>query len=388
MEVYILDDLLRRTAVIDDFESCIWTERWREKGDFELLVHSSPAMRNLLRTGRQLVITESDRVMEVDFTEDTHDDEGRKILKVTGPSLEYLLEQRVATEGMVGFGESSDWLITNTPGGVARHIFQKICVEGILSPGDIVPFIQPGTLYPPDSISENETVFTMEIPIDTVYNAVKDLCDQYELGFRLVRNHDNSELYFDIYAGNNRTTQQTSHTPVIFSPELDNMKNTTEVNSIKEYKNVAYVFSKNGSEVVYADNVSAETSGFERRVIFVDANDVEDEAGPALQSILRNKGLDALAANRPLTAFDGEVGQYSEFKYGRDYLLGDLVEMRNSDGATNQMRVTEQIFVSDSEGDRSYPTLSVETYIMPGTWDSWGNDTWDGGGEEFWDEED
>jgi hypothetical protein len=387
MEVYILDDLLRRTAVIDRFNSMIWTERWREKGDFELVVNSTPAMRSLLKTGEQLVITDSDRVMEVEFVEDAHDAEGKKILKVTGPSIERILENRVATDGMAGLGTDSDWTIAGTPGQIARYIFQKICVEGILSPSDIIPFIHSGSLYPPGSIDENTTTFSAAIPISSVYSAIKELCDTYELGFRLVRNFDKSELYFDIYSGDNRTTQQSSIPPVIFSPDLDNVKNTTEVNSIAEYKNVAYVFSKFGSEIVYADNVTAETAGFDRRVLFVDAKDVEDPAGPALTSILRNKGLDALAKARPLTAFDGEIDQHSDYKYGRDYRLGDLVEMRNTDGATNQMRVTEQIFVCDGEGERSYPTLAVESYILPGTWSSWGNDTWAGGGEETWAED-
>jgi hypothetical protein len=387
MEVYILDDLLRRTAVIDRFNSMIWTERWREKGDFELVVNSTPAMRGLLKTGTQLVITESDRVMEVEYLEDAHDAEGRKLLKVTGPSLESMLENRVATDGMAGLGESSDWLITGTPGNIARYIFDQICRLGILSPSDIIPFLQPGSLYSPGSIGENATVFQAEVPISSVYGAIKEFCDQYEMGFRLVRNFDTSELYFDIYSGDNRTSQQSSLMPVIFSPDLDNMKNTTEVKSIKDYKNVAYVFGKFGSEIVYADNISATTSGFERRVMFVDAKDVTDPAGPTLTSILRNKGLDALAKQRPITALDGEISQNSKYKYGRDYRLGDLVEMRSDDGATNQMRVTEQIIVCDGEGDRSYPTLAVESYIMPGTWSSWGNDTWAGGGEETWAED-
>jgi hypothetical protein len=384
MEVYILDDLLRRTAVIDRFNSMIWTERWREKGDFELVVNSTPAMRSLLKTGQQLVITESDRVMEVDYVEDATDDEGKKILKATGPSLERLLEDRVATDGMAGLGEESDWTIVGTPGDVARAIFNAICRNGMLSTSDIIPFLQPGSLYPAGSIDEVTTQYSMDIPISSVYSAIKEICDTYELGFRLVRNFDTSQLYFDIYSGDNRTTEQSTIPPVIFSPGLENLKNTTEVNSIKEYKNVAYVFGKFGSEIVYADNVTAETAGFNRRVLFVDAKDVTDPAGPALTSILRNKGLDALAKARPITAFDGEIAQYSQYKYGRDYRLGDLVEMRNSDGATNQMRVTEQIFVCDGEGDRSYPTLAVESYIMPGTWSSWGNDTWAGGGEETW----
>lgn len=384
MEVYILDDLLRRTAVIDQFNSMIWTERWQDKGDFELVVNSSPAMRSLLKPGKQIAITESDRVMEIEYLEDAHDDEGRKILKATGPSLEHILENRVATDGMAGFGAETGWMISGTPGNVARYIFNQICVVGILSTSDIIPFYQAGSLYPPGSISENATTFAMEVPINSVFGAVKELCEQYELGFRLVRNFDLSQLYFDIYSGDNRTTQQSSLPPVIFSPELENMKNTTEVNSIAEYKNVCYVFGKNGSEIVYADNTTATTSGFARRVMYVDANDVTEPAGANLTSILRNKGLDALAKQRPITAFDGEIDQYSKYKYKLHYYLGDLVEMRNADGATNQMRVTEQIFVCDGEGDRSYPTLAVESYIMPGTWSSWGNDAWTGGGEEFW----
>jgi Siphovirus ReqiPepy6 Gp37-like protein len=387
MYVYVLDDLLRRTAVIDRFNSMIWTERWRDKGDFELVVNSTPAMRSLIKTGNQLAITESDRVMEIKYVEDAHDSEGNKILKATGPSLEATLEDRVATDGMVGLGEEDGWVINGTPGNVARYIFDQICRLGLLSTSDIIPFIQPGNLYPAGSIDEHATLYEITVPINSVFGAVKDLCDQYELGFRLVRNQDKSQLFFEIYSGDNRTTQQSTLMPVVFSPELENMKNTTEVNSIVDYKNVAYVFGKNGSEIVYSDTASAETAGFERRVMFVDAKDVDEPAGPTLTSILRNKGLDALAKQRPITAFDGEVDQYTKYKYNLHYRLGDLVEMRNSDGATNHMRVTEQIFVCDGEGDRAYPTLAVESYIMPGTWSSWGNDTWAGGGEEVWAED-
>ena len=51
-----------------------------------------------------------------------------------------------------------------------------------------------------------------------------------------------------------------------------------------------------------------------------------------------------------------------------DYYLGDLVEMRNVDGIANQMRVTEQIFVSDKEGERIYPTLAINQFVSTGSW--------------------
>jgi hypothetical protein len=41
MEVYILDSLLRRTEVVDQFESCIWTERFSEHGEFEIDIKST-----------------------------------------------------------------------------------------------------------------------------------------------------------------------------------------------------------------------------------------------------------------------------------------------------------------------------------------------------------
>jgi hypothetical protein len=223
--------------------------------------------------------------------------------------------------------------------------------------------------------------------MSSVYKAVKDICDMYDLGFRLVRDGDKSKLYFEIYTGDDRTTQQSVRTPVIFSPEMDNLQNVSEMTSIAGSKNMAYVFGKTTTLIVYTETTNQDTSGFDRRVLHVDATDIDETDPVILDALLLQRGQEELAAHRPLAAFDGEINQYSKYRYMTHYRLGDLVEMRNSDGATNHMRVTEQIFVSDAQGDRSYPTLSMNRFITPGSWDSWGNETWDGGGEETWDEE-
>jgi hypothetical protein len=371
MEVYILDNLLRRTAVLDRYVSLIWTERFAGYGDFELVVHSTPENRNLLTPGTKFVVNESDRVQTIEVFENKKDADGKLMLKVTGRSIEQTLEDRVATEGMAGLMADTDWILTGTPGNICRQIFQEICVDGLLSPGDIIPFIVSGNTYPIDTISEPSTVIQAAIPLTSVYDAIKELCEVYDLGFRLYRNRDLGELRFNIYAGSDRTTRQTTYPAIVFSSDLDNLSNETELNSISGFKNVAYVFSQNGSEIVDADGYSAETIGFNRRVLYVDARDVDEPAGATLTSILVNKGKDELAKARPLQAFDGEVSQFGAYKYGVDYFLGDLVEVRNSDGVASMMRVTEQIFVSDAEGERSYPTLSLNLFITPGSWSSW-----------------
>lgn len=387
MEVYILDDFLRRTAVVDLYESCIWTDRYAAMGDFELVVPSVNQYRRLLVPGTRLALNDSDRTMTIKTSDIKTDSEGRTLLTASGTSLEEMLEDRVATDGVSWMTEGGKWVIQGTPGNVARQIFDLICRQGILHPGDIIPFIQPGALYPSGSLGETSQQFNFEVPLGSVYKAVKDICDMYDLGFRLVRDGDKSKLHFEIYTGDDRTTFQSVRTPVIFSPEMDNLQNVSELVSIAGAKNIAYVFSKTGSLIVYSDTATQDTAGFDRRILHVDATDIDEPAGPILDALMLQKGQEALAAHRPLAAFDGEINQYSKYRYMRDYRLGDLVEMRNSDGATNHMRVTEQIFVSDAQGDRSYPTLTMNRFITPGSWDSWGNETWDGGDQDdVWNE--
>lgn len=377
MEVYILDSLYRRERVIDQFESVIWTERYAAAGDFELALHSTTANRKLLRTGTRLAINESYRVMEVETFEDNTDADGRKILTVRGRSLEKIMDDRIARPSLADLTTMPKWTLTGTPGAIARKIFHDICVLGVLDPGDIIPLVTEGSLFPADTIAEPVDDITVEIEPTTVYTAIKNISDIYDLGFRLVRNFDMGQLYFDVYSGSDRTTSQSVLAPVIFSPDLDNLQNTTELTTIAIAKNVALVLSPVGHEWVYPLDVDPTVSGFERRVLLVKADDIQDTDPLIASAKMIQKGNEELAKNRSLSAFDGEINQNSAYKYGTHYNLNDLVEMRNTDGVTNNMRVTEQIFVSDQQGDRSYPTLAISKFITPGSWLSWDyNQTW------------
>jgi hypothetical protein len=180
-------------------------------------------------------------------------------------------------------------------------------------------------------------------------------------------------MHWDIYAGSDRTSGQTILTPVIFSPQLDNLQNTKELVTIDKAKNVAYVFSPNGFEMVYAFGVDPTVEGFDRRVLMVDASDITSTSTSDVPSALIQRGKEQLSAARIYQGFDGQISQRSQYVYGRDYNLNDLVEMRNIDGVTNDMRVTEQIFVNDATGFRSYPTLSTNIFIATGSWLSWMN---------------
>jgi len=389
MEVYVLDSLRRRIDVVDKFESLIWTERFREFGDFELNVRSTPTSRALFQAGTHLAMNESYRVMTVETVEDGTDDDGKRLLKVTGNSIEALLIDRAARNSPTSV---ADWVITDTPGAVARKIFKDVCVTGLFDPGDKIEavveamhpkMISSNILEPIDPV----TVTLPALPPTTVYDAIKELCDVWTLGFRLMLDFTSNQLYWDVYAGNDRTSGQTTRPPVIFSPDLDNLTNITELNSIESSKNVAYVFAKNGSYIYYPDDIDPLTDSFERRVLIVDANDitlpygtapsgVKDAARLAFEAACKARGQKELSQNRAFQAFDGEINRNSQYKYQQDYYLGDLVEVRNTDGVANLMRITEQIFTSDREGERAYPTLTKNTFVNTGSWLSQRTKAW------------
>lgn len=385
MDVYILDSLLRRDTLVDRYVSFIWTERFTSYGDFELILHSTPDNRRLFKTGTLIACSESYYVMSVLTVKNSTDSEGKNILTVNGLSFEKILDDRVAMGSLADLTTSPNWTLTGPPAAVARQVFHDICVTGILNSGDVIPFIIEGTIMPDDTIPEPIDPITVVIEPQSVYDVIKQICDSYSLGFRILRNGDASQLYFDIYSGSDRTTKQTSLGAVVFSPELDSLQNTTELTSIADYKNVAYVFSPAGFQVVYPQDVNPDTAGFERRVLMVRADDITSD-NPDVTTALYQRGQEELAKQRSFSAFDGEISQNGAYRYGTDYYLGDLVEMRNVDGVTNFMRVTEQIFVSDGEGERSYPTLSVNLFIDTGTWLSFeATKQWiDMGETEYW----
>lgn len=456
MEVYTLDSLLRRSQVVDTFETCIWTERLSDFGDFELHIVSTFEMRSLLTVGTRLAINESKRVMTIETVENTLDSDGRTMIKCTGRSLEALLAERPNRYGSTSAVIDAKWNVTGTPANIVRQIFDTICRNNTVQPGDTIPFLVAGSLYPPSTVAEPNNVITVALEYGTVYESIKSICDAYNLGFRLVRDLDKTQLRFDVYSGNNRTTQQNVFPAVIFSPDLDNLADISELTSVESYRNVAYVYSPVGSAIVYIDGASASTTGFQRRVLMVNASDVaypdrtytvsaaqdasinvginltantqafrdsmnlllqktrlstidvnninavnsssglttaqkaditaarnvstayNSTEDAAVQLILTQKGNEELSTMRSLAAFDGEIPQKGSYRYAVDYELGDLTEMRNQDGIANTMRVTEQIFASDSNGDRSYPTLAIDTFITPGSWLAWDyNQIWE-----------
>jgi Siphovirus ReqiPepy6 Gp37-like protein len=377
LEWYTLDSSFRRDTVIEGFESFIWTERYNAWGDFQIVIKSTPTTRGLLLTDRWIAMSGSYRTMKIENIVDTVAEDGVRKMTITGRSMEALFDDRAACQG-VGTGQD----LTSLPdvftfgSGIQECImflFGQQFVDFINSANDTIPFYHTGSLLPPGSIGlpyAGPEGYMINLEYASFYSIVKQIAEMYDVGFRLVRNGDAGEVYFEVYRGDDRTSKQTDRAPVIFVPNMETLDKTTLVKSTALVKTVAYVYAKLGSLAVYAPGVNTDDAGFKRRVLFVKADEITDAPGATLTARMTQKGLTELAKNRVVYAFDGEIPVSQPYIYQQDYGLGDHVEERDSDGFVNEMIVTEQIFVSDKEGNRGYPTLSLYGITVPNTWSS------------------
>lgn len=361
MDLYTLNiTTWDRVQVFDSYESLIWTERWAGYGDFELKIISTPDTRFYFSVGTALEMSASYRVMLVEEVLIQYE-ESNEVLIVKGRSFEAFLFNRVARVDQVGLNGSPKWIINNEPLKVAEFMLDRAFINTTDGPARVSIGNGP---VPTDTITPIETNYIKwEQPPVTLYEAVSSLCTQYELGFRALKNPGQGGLSMKVYAGVDRTIQQrnTTYPVIIFSRDLDNLYNVTELTSNADFYNAAQVMSNQGWVEVYANGGNSDTYGMSKRTLLVMADPVPDVSSPTTSQItayLTRVGQTALAQKRLTRLIDGEASP-TAYIYQGDYFLGDIVEIRDSEGNRGYRRVAEQIFVSDAEGERTYPTLAA-----------------------------
>lgn len=370
MEYYTLTDTLQQNELIQGFQSIIWTERYFTPGEFQIVTKSSFNARSQFAVGTRITREGSTYVGVIDTLSDAEDQDGIRLLTITGKFMEQIFEDRAAISALADTTTVPNWVLTGTPRAIIQELFDAICVRCVISQADSIPFYTFGILLPTGNLIEPTDVITVTLQPQSLLSAMTQLCQQYNYGFRLVKDGEKGRLYFEIYVGNDRTTAQSIYNPVLFDPDLENLSQISLLSSTAIHKNVAYVIAANGAVIVYGPDADPSTSGSDRRVLLVSSNN-SGAAGPDLNTALQAEGQLALAQQPVIYAFDGQLPPTSNYIYGVDYNLGDKVEERNQDNDGNHMIVTEQIFASSNTGETAYPTLSLLSVIVPGSYLAW-----------------
>lgn len=351
MEILVLNKDFVAVAFIDEFESLIWTDRYQEMGDFELYLPMDLKYIEIFKKDYYLWMKESEHVMIIEKIQiDTDVDTGTH-LTVTGKSLEKILTRRIIWEQTRFYG-------------TLNAVIKKMLTESFISPS-IEARTVSNFIYQ-DSLAIDEIKIDKQYTGTEVYEAIVELCTLHDFGFMLRLSNDD-DFIFNIYKGEDRSYDQLENPTVIFSPRFENLTSSEYFDTNEDDKNVALIAGEDdGLGVNRRSLVLGEVEGLDRRELYVDARDIQSEKddGTMLSdeeyfANLESRGKEKMLDHKSVIFFTGEAETTRTFKYGKDFFMGDIVQVEDGYGHSNKARVVEYIFSQNDSGIQCYPTFQV-----------------------------
>lgn len=350
MELFVLNADFESIAVIDTYESMIWTDRYNAYGDFEIYFAMDENLLEYIKEDYYLWLKDSEHSMIIeDIKIDADTEEGNRLI-VTGRSLESILERRIIWGQRIFSGN-------------LQNAIQVMLNENIISPSVADRKIANFIFVPSTDSKITSLTIDNQYTGDDLYTVIKGLCEENNIGFKIVLTDDN-QFAFSLYAGADRSYDQTENPYVVFSPNFENIINSNYFSSKAGYRNVTLVAGE-GEGASRKTMVVGSASGLDRRELFTDARDISSDTEDGTLSDaeyiaqLRTRGLKNLADHMITTAFEGEVEVTRLFKYGEDFFIGDIVQIANEYGNENSAYISELIISNSDEGLSIYPTFKT-----------------------------
>ncbi len=364
MEAKILNTKFEVIDIVDRFTSFIWTDRYRERGDFELVLplddYTLSKLSNIV-LDYYVVNDNSEHAMIIEGYLASSSLNDGPALKVVGYSLETILSRRII------------WDITTLSGNLQDRI-EELINRSIIAPNlterKIDNFVFERSTDPRITALTIDTKYEQH---ENLYDAIKDICEEKDIGFKIVLKlvNDEYKFVFSLYKGADRSYAQSENPYVIFSPSFENLSESSYLENQQDYKNVCYTTAedmdtriKGTDDYAMVSRVVGTATGLNRREVFTDAGSIESEnaknklSDADKQNILEQKAKEALAESKRQLAMDGSVDPYAMYVYGRDFFMGDRVQIENEMGIKGHSSISEYIMSEDANGYTSYPTFT------------------------------
>lgn len=264
MDVTVLNTNLDAISIVDVYESFIWTDRYYEYGDFELFTSMTDTILSYIRQDYYLQSRESEHVMIIEKIRINSDSENGNHITVTGRSLESILDRRIV------------WGQKTITGNLQNGI-RTLLNENVISPADnkrrISNFIFEASTDPAITSLKIDAQYTG----DNLYDVINKICSERSIGFKVTLNN-NKQFVFKLYAGADRSYDQSVNPYVIFSPKFENIINSNYVESKSALKTVTLVGGEGEGSARKYTTVGG-GSGLNRRELFTDARDISSDVG-------------------------------------------------------------------------------------------------------------
>lgn len=351
-------------GIVDTAKSIIWHSVYFGVGDFEIYAQATPKVVALLQHGNMVTRPDDVEVGIIEKINIATDPQDGRMVTATGRFAKSILERRLIynLSGTV-----------NTPtilrGNVETEVRRVITENAISCPFDSrrnIPLLALGDVagLPQIIVDENGNAAQKQVSYKNLLTYTDELLQEYGLGATVILDEDAGKLRYVIYAGNDRSWDNSAgNDPIVFSEEYDNLTSSIYEYDAATEKNVALIGGAGeGVERFYSLIAGAQT-GLQRREMWVDASslnrtykddsDVEQTyTDSEYRAMLNAAGTQQLNANRATEIFDGAIDlQNSRWQYNRDFALGDIVTTQDDDiGKYVNVRLRAVLEVQDENG--------------------------------------
>ena len=348
MVIYVMQDASGIYDIVDVFQSVIWNMQFYGLSEFELVVPATVKNISILKQGYMLVREEDihsdkyENVMRIEGIQLSFQVEEGWVLTLTGKGLKNILSQRIV------------WSQTNLSGSVEMAIRQVI-TDNVIAPVDPLRAI-PGFILA-DECGFSDT-FEAQLLGENIAEWVEQTCKSYGMGWDVYIESGN--FVFILKKGEDRTTDQSINTPVVFSPEYDNLITSEYSYDLGEYKNAALIGGE-GEGVDQRVASIGSSSGLDRYETYIDGSSVSSNGEiitlEQYMVLLQNYGQEQISQTYTVEKTEGTVIPNGMYDLNKDYFLGDLVSIKNG-FIEAQTRVIEIIYSEDENGWALTPTFS------------------------------
>ncbi|AJD26989.1 hypothetical protein G8E05_10575 [Clostridium botulinum] len=362
MELYIFNRDLELKGILDTFTSLRWVRKYNKSGEFEL--HCALNFNTLDLLKRENIVYKKDDV-EAGYIETRQlkiGEDGQEYLGVKGKFLTNYLDRRIGWDRVSFDGKTED-------------LMRKLVLENAITPTNLDRKI-------PNLILGDLKGFTEDIKytnsFGNIIEQLENISNTNNLGYRNILNIKNRKILFDVYKGVDRTINNGTTAPCIFSRDFENILEQEYTDSLNNYKNTTLIAGSGEGSARKITSIENGT-GLDRYELYVDARDITDkeekkkmvtdydEEGNVTgeheeteeveipweryKPLLLQRGKEKLEECKEIQTFDSKINVLGNNKYKVDYDLGDIVTIVDKKwGIRIDTRVTEIEEVYEEKG--------------------------------------
>ena len=346
MELYVLDKNLDLIGVIDNFETLIWTRKYKEVGKFQLNLPAREDNISLMKDENIIYRKDDLEGGIINHIEYSVSDKGEKKIAVSGNFVTSYLSRRI------------NWKTINYTGR-ADLLMQKIVKDNCVSPAQYarkIPLLEIVDTNYTDTISKQDSYSNLT-------DLLTDMCSTKDFGYRVRINTREGTRYlaFEVYKGIDRSVNQSGISPTIFSLDMENILTENYVKDNSSFRNTTLIAGAGEGSARKKTTINNGISGLDRLELFVDARDVSDTEQAEVtddegntttvdveipwseyEPLLLQRGNEKLSECTKIETFEGTINTNANNVYKVDYDLGDIVTIYDKDlGIKLDTRITE-----------------------------------------------